>query len=533
MTERLAYMKYLMCGIAFWACLFAAIWLLRPRSGIYRMTMGSRPQYTVFVSVLTLTAMIAGSSLLMTLCPKFNGEIPEHRDQYERMAESLLHGHLYLEYDDIDPKLLAMEDPYDKKAREELGVNFHWDHAFYKGKYYMYFGVVPVFLLFLPYRVVTGAPLTTYHATQIFIGLSFIGMFVLMRLLARKFFTKMPYVMYLLMAAILPFISTVHCIAKPAMYMTAFAGGICMEIWSLYFFVKAVWDTESENRAILRAFIGAFLGALAFGCRPPIALANLMVIPCLVRFIKTHRVSGKLIGKLAAAATPYLVIGGLLMLYNYLRFDSPFEFGQSYQLTVADQSAYANMLEALDVRKLFNGLIYVFVRSEELKEAFPYVSEGGAFFSYPVFLIGTLSLFGSAVRRRIRENKLGLFVITACLTMAVITFLDVLWSPYLLPRYKNDFMWLLSILVFVAAGHVYGSDREESAVQKDQGDEYAAQQNQGDEYASLICILTVVSMLICAVIFVQLDMEYFTARQIDLILKAARCIRLGLPVVLK
>ena len=90
-------MKYLMCGIAFWACLFAVIWLLRPRSGIYRMTMGSRPQYTVFVSVLTLTAMIAGSSLLMTLCPKFNGEIPEHRDQYERMAESLLHGHLYLE----------------------------------------------------------------------------------------------------------------------------------------------------------------------------------------------------------------------------------------------------------------------------------------------------------------------------------------------------------------------------------------------------------------------------------------------------
>ena len=212
------------------------------------------------------------------------------------------------------------------------------------------------------------------------------------------------------------------------------------------------------------------------------------------------------------------------MLYNYVRFDSPFEFGQSYQLTVADQSAYANMLEALDVRKLFNGLIYVFVRSEELKEAFPYVTEGGAFFSYPVFLIGTLSLFGSAARRRIRENKLGFFVITACLTMAVITFLDVLWSPYLLPRYKNDFMWLLSILVFVAAGHVYGSDGEEGA---------AAKQDQGSEYAAVICILTVVSMIICAVIFVQLDMEYFTARQIDLILKAARCIRLGLPVALK
>jgi hypothetical protein len=50
--------------------------------------------------------------------------------------------------------------------------------------------------------------------------------------------------------------------------------------------VKAVWGTKDENRAILLAFVGALLGALAFGCRPSIALGNLMVIPCLAVFLQ-------------------------------------------------------------------------------------------------------------------------------------------------------------------------------------------------------------------------------------------------------
>ena len=86
----------------------------------------------------------------MSLSPVWNGTIPGHRDQYERMAQSILNGHLYLEYEDVDPRLSEMENPYDPQARKELGIYYHWDHAFYNGKYYMYFGIVPVFLLFLP-----------------------------------------------------------------------------------------------------------------------------------------------------------------------------------------------------------------------------------------------------------------------------------------------------------------------------------------------------------------------------------------------
>ena len=38
----------------------------------------------------------------MSLSPVWNGKIPGHRDQYERMAQSILHGHLYLEYEDVE-----------------------------------------------------------------------------------------------------------------------------------------------------------------------------------------------------------------------------------------------------------------------------------------------------------------------------------------------------------------------------------------------------------------------------------------------
>ena len=54
----------------------------------------------------------------------------------------------------------------------------------------MYFGVVPVWILFLPYLLITGRDLTTYHATQIFAALAIIGVFLLFRQLAKRYFGR-------------------------------------------------------------------------------------------------------------------------------------------------------------------------------------------------------------------------------------------------------------------------------------------------------------------------------------------------------
>ena len=60
--------------------------------------------------------------------------------------------------------------------------------------------------------------------------------------------------------------------------------------------MRAVWVEEDEKKSIRLAFFGSLFGALAFGCRPPVALANLFVIPMLVVYLKKHKFTKKLFG---------------------------------------------------------------------------------------------------------------------------------------------------------------------------------------------------------------------------------------------
>ena len=581
-------MNSIIFGVIFWVLLLGTVWLVRPGSGLLRITMERWTAAHTLVTVLVLAALIGSSSFLMTLCPMWNGEITaklmeetearakemaagagneewmdtaaaavsmdepntdpdryaiKNKNQYELMADALLKGQVYLEYGDMDRRLLEMPNPYDTKARRELGVRYHWDHAFYKGRYYMYFGVVPVFLLFIPFKLITGASLTTYHATQVFVGMSIIGLFLFFRLLSKRFFPKLSFPVYLFLGAAISVTSMVHCVAKPAMYMTAFAAAFCMEIWSVYFYVKAVWATEDENRAIFRAFLGALFGALAFGCRPSIALGNLIVIPCLIVFLRGHKFSGKLLLKLAAAASPYIIIGALLMFYNYIRFENPFEFGQSYQLTVADQSAYGSLFSRLSARGLLNGATFFLTRSEDLVAEFPHIVEGGVFYTYPVFGAGLFALTNKKTRTAIRANKFVLFLLGGIATIGVIIMMDVVWTPYLLARYREDMMWLLGMLVFLAVGMRYtdgkGTGTAESAAiaEVDSGPGPAAETStelavepceEAKEFSSAICLLSVFSILVCAFVFVQLDMKHFLPEQIEVIKKLVGALTFGL-----
>ena len=60
--------------------------------------------------------------------------------QYGALAHSLLNGRLDLEADP-PAELLALDNPYDAGARDAAQINdIHWDHAFYNGRYYVYFG---------------------------------------------------------------------------------------------------------------------------------------------------------------------------------------------------------------------------------------------------------------------------------------------------------------------------------------------------------------------------------------------------------
>lgn len=400
----------------------------------------------VLVALITAAVCV----LPMDALPIWNGEIPGHRNQYELMAENILQGRLDFAYGDED-ELLILDNPYDPVERQEAGIYYHWDHAYYDGHYYMYFGVVPVFLLFLPYRVITGTALTTYCATQVFTAFSVAGIFVLFYLLRKRFFEKLPLWMYLALSAALSVMSVWYAAAEPALYCTAITAAMALEIWSIYFFVRGVWAERKENRQLLFAGIGAALGALAFGCRPPIALANLLVIPMLWVFLKQRKFSLKLLGKLALAALPYVLVAAGLMLYNYARFDNPFEFGQKYQLTVADQSNYSITLDGPTLLRVFNDTMENFLGMRRICDTFPYLQPSSAFFNFPILLLG-LGMWISPVLRELKRTGLLPLVIGFGLVALIITAMDILWTPYLLERYRMDIYFLMGIACYITVG---------------------------------------------------------------------------------
>lgn len=418
------------------------------------VTLGNADAKAKRIAVLAAALVSLSCMLPMGLSPLYNGEVPDHRNQYELITEAFLSGHLDFQYDYIDPRLLEMENPYDAQAREEQGVYAYWDHAFYDGHYYMYFGVAPVLLAFLPYRVLTGQALTGYHVTQLYTALHIGGLFLLLWLVGRRHFKKMPLSLYLLICSAVSYISVWNAVATPALYGMAIICALGLASMSLCCFAGAVWYVKSENRAIALAALGSLLGALEFGCRPTVGLSNIVVLALLVDFIKQRGISAKRCFKLALAALPYVLVAAGLMGYNAARFDNPFEFGQSYQMTVTDQSSYGNMLARFDPLAIARGLYY-YLLNVNTPSILPSL---GLFVAFPLLLVSFALLAGRKTRAAVKRNGLSLLLGCVLASILVIMVFELLWAPHPTPRYRMDFAWLMGLAAFILIGSASAKD---------------------------------------------------------------------------
>ena len=424
-----------------------AIWFI-PRFRVVTLGQlsGFHPTIICAAALLIISCIVP-----MGLSPSHNGEDSEFRNQYEMITEAFLHGQLHFQYE-ADERLLAMENPYNQEERINQNVNFYWDHALYNGRYYMYFGIVPVFLLFLPFRIITGQPLTGYHGTQIFITVYIAGLFMLFWRLCKKYFKDMTLSLYLLLCTAMTYLSIWFAVTAPALYSMAIVAGLACAIWSIYFFMNAVWFCETENRAIDYATIGSLLGALEFGCRPTVGLSNIVVCPLVFVFLQKHKISARLLLKMLLAALPYVFVAIGLMLYNELRFDNPFEFGQSYQLTSADQTDYINMLSRFDFRVIVRDLCYyLFNNIISFSNPDP-LPKSGLFIIFPMLPAVFALLLFRKIRKHLYESKLLSFMLFLLLSVGIIIVFDILWAPWPLPRYKLDFSWLVCIAAFILIG---------------------------------------------------------------------------------
>ncbi len=346
---------------AWTAGILALVYLFRPRSGIYRINIVENPRRSkagIVVAVAVELALVSsflfyGSNLVGVATSSYNygswdGKSivnvyetgGENAQQYAELARAMAKGQLYLDEEPPD-WLKAMDDPYDKGARDEAqketGEPYLFDVAYHDGHYYVYFGVVPVLLFYLPFYLLTGLSFPTAIGVLIAALAFVLGCSALLDRFARYHFKSVSLGLYLLLQVPLVFCSGILYLVKfPTFYSLPIMCGLAFSVWGLY-----CWMRGRLSRHACAWYLGGSLCmALVAGCRPQLLVLSLLAFPLFWRTYITQRRLFSPAGarEFVCLVAPYLVVAAGIMGYNYARFGSPTDFGANYNLTVNDMT---------------------------------------------------------------------------------------------------------------------------------------------------------------------------------------------------
>ena len=219
--------------------LLSFCYLVRPKSHFYNYEINFDSKYQRIAILAVAVVLAYGLVLLSWMNPNCNGQITSTaRSQYEEFSEMLAKGQLNFDYS-VDPKLLEMENPYDPGARRNLNVEYKWDHAYYNGAYYMYFGIVPEVLTFLPYRLLSGQNLPTYLSVSICLLLLTAGVMSLLYQIIRQYFKKAKLMIYLMLSITFVLGSGITLAKYPTLYIVPIAFAVMLGVWGLNFWILA------------------------------------------------------------------------------------------------------------------------------------------------------------------------------------------------------------------------------------------------------------------------------------------------------
>ena len=98
--------------------------------------------------------------------------------------------------------MAELENPYDTAARQAAAPDALWDVAYYNGRYYVYFGIVPCLLFQLPFEALTGIRDLPPALPMILLAwLYILAVFGFVKQAARRWFPQASAAAYLLTAA--------------------------------------------------------------------------------------------------------------------------------------------------------------------------------------------------------------------------------------------------------------------------------------------------------------------------------------------
>ncbi len=393
--------------------------------------------------------------------------------EYHKLAMALKKGHFYL--DDVVPKQLKeMKNPYDITARRRVFTTpdtiYLWDYAYYDSKYYVYFGIVPALLVYVPASYLCGDfgfPNFIYiYITGIF--LVFASYFLLKEICVR-YFKQIPFLVFILLwlfsinASQLPYM--MH---RPTFYSIPIITALFFTILGLFLWFSSTRAGKLNKK---RMVLGSLCMALVAGCRPQFLLGSFFCFPIFYYSYRHNQILTKKSWKETILfCIPYIVVAIFLMYYNYARFGSVFDFGANYNLTTNDMTKrgfvleriplgiYTYLFEPLNTTLQFPFMAPSVIKTSYLGRTITEKFLGGAI---RVHLLLILSLFVFWFRKYFKEKML---YITACLGTIFAFFIIIMDTEMagILPRYLADFIWLLLISTTLILLSIYSTIKEEN-----------------------------------------------------------------------
>lgn len=468
------------------AGLLALLYIFRPRSSIYRCYLKEHPRKTKLCTVLVTGIEIVlisgylfmGSNLVGVATPNYNsgswdGSAPittfktggDNAQQYAELAKAMADGQLYLE---VEPPqwLVDMDNPYDKGAREELqkqtGEEYLFDVAYYEGHYYVYFGVVPVLLFYLPFYLLTGASFPTAIGVLISCIAFILGITGLLDRFARYHFKRVSLGLLLLLQIPLVMCSGILYLIKfPTFYSLPIMLALAFTVWGLYCWMRG----RASEKAWLWYLAGSLCMALVAGCRPQLLVFSLLAFPLFWRKFITekHITTKKGIKEFICLIAPYAIVAIGIMMYNRARFGSFTDFGANYNLTVNDMTQrgtnpgrflpalFAYFLQTPSTTGVFPWIQPTTFDTTYMGQTIKEVTFGGIFACLPVLWLLAFSRRILAFRFRTRStNTIASVVITMLVSGVIVALLDAQMAG-ILQRYYADFTLLFLVPVILLA----------------------------------------------------------------------------------
>jgi tetratricopeptide (TPR) repeat protein len=251
---------------------------------------------------------------------------------YNLLVRGFQDGRLSLDQD-VPPGLAALENPYDPDANAPYRVppTLADDLSYYRGKFYLYFGVTPALLLFWPWAALTGHYLPHRDAVLFFCSVGFLAGAGLVLALWRRYFAGVATavaaagILAVGLAASVPIL-----LQRTEVYEVAISCSYAFTLLTLVAIWLALHRPDQGGRWLAAASLA--LG-LAMGARPPALGCSLVLLVPLAAAWRTHDRRRDLPRLVAAAALPIILCGLGLLWYNQRRFGNPLEFGQNYQIS--------------------------------------------------------------------------------------------------------------------------------------------------------------------------------------------------------